>query len=67
MYVGNIAESDLLAGENDLVRRLRDAIDGDHEPSEVVALSARIEAEILQLDASERAGFLEELGLFLNW
>jgi GTP-binding protein YchF len=63
LYVANIAESDLLAGENELVQRLRDAIDRDHEPSEVVALSARIEAEILQLDPVERAGFLEELGL----
>ena len=63
LYAANIAESDLAAGTNQHVEKLKAAIDADHEPAEVVALSAKIEAELVHLDASERAEFLEHLGI----
>ena len=63
LYVANIAESDLPEGDNPYVQRLRDAVTAAGEPAEVVPLSARIEAELIELDPEERSAFLEELGL----
>jgi GTP-binding protein YchF len=63
LYVANVAESDLPAGENEYVARLRAAIAADGEPAEVVPLSARIEAELIELEPEERNAFLDELGL----
>ena len=63
LYLANIAETDLPAGENEYVARLRAAVAADGEPAEVVPLSARIEAELIELEPDERAAFLEELGL----
>jgi hypothetical protein len=63
IYVANVGESDLPHAENDLVRQLRQAIAAEHEPAEVVPLAARIEAELLHLGASDRASYLQELGL----
>jgi GTP-binding protein YchF len=63
LYVANIAESDLVADGNPLVKQLEAAIEADGEPAEVVPLSVRIEAELMHLPASERQEFLEHLGL----
>ncbi|MGQ0813482.1 MAG: redox-regulated ATPase YchF [Gemmatimonadota bacterium] len=63
LYAANVAESDLAKGGNELVERLRQAIEADGEPAEVVPLSARIEAELIQLPKEERAEFLEHLGI----
>ena len=63
LYAANIAEGDLQAGTNEHVERLRAAVEADHEPAEIVPLSARIEAELMHLDKPERAEFLEHLGL----
>ena len=63
LYVANIAESDLPEGDNAYVQQLRAAVAADGEPAEIVALSARIEAELIELPAAERADFLAELGL----
>ena len=63
LYVANVAESDLPAGNNQHVRALRAAIEADGEPAEIVPLTARIEAELVQLEPDERDAFLEELGL----
>jgi GTP-binding protein YchF len=64
LYVANITEDDVLAGnENEHVRALRAAIEADHEPAEVVALAAAMEAEILALDPEERKEYLEHHGL----
>ncbi|HEY0304025.1 MAG TPA: redox-regulated ATPase YchF [Longimicrobiales bacterium] len=63
LYAANVAEADLAAGTNELVERLREAVEADNEPAEVVALSARIEAELIQLSKEERAEFLEHLGI----
>ena len=63
LYVANVAESDLPAGENGHVAALRAAIESDAEPADLLALSARIEAELSELEPQERAAFLAELGL----
>lgn len=63
LYVANVAESDLPAGENEYVAALRAAIEADREPAGLIALSARIEAELSELDPQERAAFLADLGL----
>jgi GTP-binding protein YchF len=64
LYVANVAEGDLLSGgENEHVQALRAAVAADGEAAEVVALSVRIESELIELDPAERAAFLSELGL----
>jgi len=63
LYVANVGESDLPAGENRYVAALRAAVEAEHEPAEVVALAAGIEAELLALDPADRAEFLAHLGL----
>ncbi|HEX6560186.1 MAG TPA: redox-regulated ATPase YchF, partial [Longimicrobiales bacterium] len=63
LYAANVAESDLAAGGNPLVDKLRSAIEVDGEPAEVVVLSARIEAELMHLAEAERSEFLEHLGI----
>ena len=63
VYAANVAEEDLAKGGNELVERLTKAIEADGEPAEVVVLSARIEAELIQLPKEERQEFLEHLGI----
>jgi ribosome-binding ATPase len=63
LYAANVSEADLTAGGNELVERLRQAVEADDEPAEVVVLSARIEAELIQLPKDERTEFLEHLGI----
>jgi ribosome-binding ATPase len=63
IYVANVSEADLPTCENQLVARLRQVLAEEGSPAEVVALSARIEAELLHLEQAERELFLEELGL----
>ena len=63
LYVANVAESELAGPENAFVSSLRAAIEGDGEPAEIVRLSARIEAELIELEPAERTAFLHDLGL----
>jgi ribosome-binding ATPase len=72
LYVANVAEDDIVgaggredqvAARSPHVRALRAAVDRDHEPAEVVALAARMEAEILALDPQGRLEYLREHGL----
>ncbi|HEY8519195.1 MAG TPA: redox-regulated ATPase YchF [Gammaproteobacteria bacterium] len=59
MYIANVAEG---AGEDDpLVQRVREVAAA--QGTEVVVISARIEAELAQLPPEERAEFLKSLGL----
>ncbi len=62
IYVCNVSEDEVSeAGENAQVRKVMEhaARSGD----DVIVVSARIEAEIAELEGEERAAFLEELGL----
>ncbi len=63
LYLANVAESDLPEGDNEHVRALRASVAASGERAEVVPVSSRIESELSELGADERAEFLESLGL----
>ena len=59
LYVANVSEEDL--NGNDQVSKL--TAHAQTRQAQVVVVSAAIEQEISEIDAQERAGFLEDLGL----
>ena len=63
LYAANLAENDFSQGvENN--RFYKEVVEyAAEERSEVIPVSARIEEDISQLDADEKAVFLEELGM----
>ncbi len=62
LYATNVSEEDLLdEGENDLVGKVREK--ASQEDAEVVTVSAKIEAEVSELEGEEKEIFLEELGI----
>lgn len=61
LYVANVSESELPSMENEYVQRVRAFAEA--EGNTVVPICARLEEEIAQLPNSERADFLESLGL----
>jgi len=63
IYAANVAETDVSKPEDSLpmVKRLKEV--AEKESAEVLVVSAKVEAELNQLDADERVMFLEELGL----
>ncbi len=64
LYVANIAERECGAREPEGIGELRRALsEVDGEPAEVIPVSARIESELVELEAEERAEFLTDLGL----
>lgn len=63
MFAANISEDDLSKGnENDYVKKIREYA-ATHD-SEVVTFSAKVEAELIEIeDEEERQMFVEELGI----
>lgn len=62
LYVCNVSEDDIPdASSNEEVRKVREY--AEKEGSEVIVLSAKIEAEIAELPYDEKKLFLNELGL----
>lgn len=63
MFAANISEDDLTQGiENDYVKKVREFA-AEHD-SEVVTFSAKVEAELIEIeDEEERQMFIEELGI----
>lgn len=63
IYAANVAEDDFSKGieNNPFVNRVKEYAAGEN--SEVMPVSARIEEEIAELEADERAMFLEDLGM----
>jgi hypothetical protein len=62
LYAANVGESEAAnAGSNEFVRQVIEYAAG--EGAEVVPISAKVEAEIAELDGEDRQMFLEELGL----
>ncbi|KKI86558.1 redox-regulated ATPase YchF [Shouchella clausii] len=62
LYVANVAEDDLLAGEdNDYVKQVKAFAEAEN--SNVIVVCAKIESEIAELEGDEKALFLEELGI----
>ncbi|MGE0353057.1 MAG: redox-regulated ATPase YchF [Gemmatimonadales bacterium] len=62
LYAANVAESEVTTG-NRHVEALQAAITRDQEDAEIVIFSARVEAELAELDPADRTEFLESLGL----
>jgi GTP-binding protein YchF len=62
LYAANVAEDEITAG-NAHVAALRAALEREQEIAEVVPFSAKVEAELAELDPADRADFLESLGL----
>ncbi|NIQ93865.1 MAG: redox-regulated ATPase YchF [Desulfuromonadales bacterium] len=60
MYVANVNEEDLLGG-NPHVERVRDL--AQSEGAEFLTICGKIESEVAELPAEEKAEFLDELGL----
>jgi GTP-binding protein YchF len=62
LYAANVGEHEIAAG-NAHVDALRSALARDGEVAEIVPFSAKVEAELAELDAADRADFLASLGL----
>ena len=62
LYVANVAEDEIATAfdENPYVQKVKEF--AAKEGAEVVAISARVESEIAELDADEAKAFLEDLG-----
>ncbi len=63
LYAANVTDAELSGDEGPYVTALREAAAASGEPAEVVPFSARIEAELAELPAADRAEFLTTLGL----
>ena len=63
IYVANVAESEVAGGyeENDYYKQLK--AHANEEGSEIIAVSAQIEAEIAELDGEDKLVFLDDLGI----
>ncbi|MCF7926630.1 MAG: redox-regulated ATPase YchF [Candidatus Izimaplasma sp.] len=62
LYVANIIEDEIADySDNTYVRQIKDF--ADNEQSDVVVISAKIEAELSELDDDEKADFLNDLGV----
>ena len=63
IYVANVAESEVAGGyeENDYYKQLK--AHASEEGSEIIAVSAQIEAEIAELDGEDKLVFLDDLGI----
>lgn len=61
IYIANVDEASLLTEENELVEQVRKLAEA--EGAELVTVSAKIEADIAELEKEEAELFLEELGL----
>lgn len=62
LYVANVSEDEITdPSSNENVKKVQDY--AAREGAEVIVVCAKIEAEIAELDADEKAMFLEELGI----
>ena len=63
LYAANVTDAELHGDEGPHIKALRAAIAASGEHAEVVAFSAKIEAELAELPLEDRAEFLQSLGL----
>ena len=61
IYVANVSENDLMNGENEYVKIVKDL--AKKENTEVVTICAKIESELAELELEEKEAFLKELGI----
>jgi len=63
LYAANVSDSELTGVEGKHLTALREAVRASGEHAEVVPFSAKIEAELAELPAEDRAEFLSSLGI----
>ena len=63
LYAANVSDAELMGEEGVHLRALREAVAKSGERAQVVPFSAKIEAELAELPAGDRADFLASLGL----
>ncbi len=63
IYVANISEDEVGGEYADNEGYIKLKAHADSEGSEIIAVSAQIEAELAELDGDEKATFLEDLGI----
>lgn len=63
LYAANVTDAELSGHEGKYLKTLRQTVAKSGEDAEVVPFSAKIEAELSELSADDRAAFLESLGL----
>ena len=63
LYAANVTDAELAGDEGKHLTALRAAVAKSGEPAEIVPFSAKIEAELAELPAADRADFLASLGL----
>ena len=63
LYAANVTDTELHGDEGAHLKALREAVRASGEHAEVVPFSAKIEAELAELPAEDRAEFLSSLGL----
>ena len=63
IYAANVADEDLAEG-NEMVEKLNEM--AAEQGAKVVVVSAQVESELVELDAADRADFLESLGVTLE-
>ncbi len=63
LYAANVTDAELAGDEGKYLQALRAAVIATGERAEVVPFSAKIEAELAELQADERMEFLSSLGL----
>ena len=61
IYLANVSEDDLLNGENEYVKKVREQ--AESEKASVVLMCAKIESELSELDEESKKEFLAELGI----
>jgi GTP-binding protein YchF len=63
LYAANVSDNELTGAEGPHLTALREAVKASGEHAEVVSFSAKIEAELSELPAEDRADFLASLGV----
>ena len=63
LYAANVSDAELTGAEGKHLKALRDAVAASGETAEIVAFSAKIEAELAELPPEDRGDFLASLGL----
>ena len=61
IYMANISEEDILNGENEYVKKVREY--ASKENNSVISVCAKIESELSELEEEEKMQFLSDLGI----
>ena len=63
LYAANVDEADLATGGGPILDALQSAVQAHHEEAEIVLFSARLEAELAELDPAGRSEYLAAAGV----